>query len=487
MLKIIKMESNSKEHFYYLVPIFLGLIFWLTAGILFPQPTDSANLTSVKDTLSSSRLSYYGDVDEGNTDEGSSLVIVDSTPAISGANSTTNFNVFSGDTIQVGDKTDYTVVDVINDASDNKIQVNPVIETGDADGADDAIIIKRKAQHVVDFTPVSVINDGYFRVRIKSTGAGSTDGVPDPDGFDFTSGFNTDWITCNDIGTTAVATVEYNNDTHCSDGWTCVLCQYGGSNTTSSKSIEIGTTASDQQPINPSPDGSGSVGEADTYNFYVDHLDSSGNIMDSTQGKIAVVESVRVTAVVEPTIEFEIDGVAVGTSACGVATDVGTSAPYVAFGSLETSNFIDAAQKLKAATNATSGYSVTAEESNEMRLIGATGPVVGTTIPDTTCDGGTCTASTNVGWTAATNNGFGYSLANVTGTPATFLYSEGSSGFSAKHFSNIGAGETAHEIMSSNIPATTEEAYVCYRITIGATQEPGTYTNDVTYIATANF
>jgi len=477
---------KNKNYFLYSIPIILGSIFWLTAGFLFPQPTDSANLTSVKNTLSNSRLSFVGAVDGANTSEGSSIVTIDTGTTAGWASSDDNFNLFSGDTIKVGDKTDYTVVDIINDANDNQIQINPVVDTGDGD-QNDPIIATRSAQHTVNFTPVSVIADGSFRVRIKATGSGSSaasiDGIPDSDGFDFTDSFDPGWLSCS----TGSTSIEYGGDTNCPAGWTCIFCDYSGNNATTEQTITIGTATSSEQPINPAPSStSKTLGDADTYSFYVDHLNSSNAVVDQTQGKIAVVESVRVTAVVEPSLEFEIDGVNSSVTACGVSTDVGTSAPYVAFSTLQISNFINAAQKLKAATNASSGYSVTAEEANEMRLIGATGPIVGTTIPDTNCDGA-CTEASGVGWTDATNNGFGYSLDNVTGTPASFEYSDDATGFLARQFSNIGNGETAYEIMSNNAPTNTEEVYVCYRITVSATQQPGTYTNDVTYIATANF
>jgi hypothetical protein len=412
---------KNKIYSLYSIPVVLGLIFWLTAGFIFPQPTDSANLTGVKNTLSSSRLSYIGAVDGANTSEGSSIVTVDTTPGVNWATSDDNFNLFSGDTLHVGDKTDYTVVDIINDANDNQIQISPVVDTGDGD-QDDPIIATRSAQHTVNFTPVSAIADGSFRIRIKATGSGtsaaSIDGIPDADGFDFTTSFDPGWLSCS----TGSTSIEYGGGTNCPAGWTCIFCDYSGNNSTSEQTVTIGTTAAAQQPINPAPSStSKTVGDADTYSFYVDHLNSSDAVVDQTQGKIAVVESVRVTAVVEPSLEFEIDGVASSVTACGVSTDVGTSAPYVAFSTLQISDFVDAAQKLKAATNASSGYSITAEESNEMRLIGATGPVAGTTIPDTVCDGA-CTEASGVGWTDATNNGFGYSLDNVTGTPASFEY-----------------------------------------------------------------
>ncbi len=486
--EVTNMRQKEKLQFYYLIPIFLGVIFWLTAGLIFPQPTESANLSGVKNTLSSSRLSYVGAVDATGTTAASSIVTVKTSSLPGWATSDDNFNLFSGDTLMVGSSTTYTVVDVVNDASDNKIQVTPAL-AGSDDDDNDPVIATRSAQHTVNFTPASAITDGSFRIRIKATGSGSSaasiDGIPDADGFDFTESFDPNWVDCHGAGDTSV---EYGGGTNCPAGWTCIFCDYTGNNNTSEKTVDIGTTASNQQPINPAPSSGKNLGEADTYSFYVDHLDSSDNVVDQTQGKIAVVESVRVTAVVEPTIEFEIDGVATDTSVCGTTTTVGTSAPYVAFSTLQIDDFVDAAQELTVATNASSGYSVTTEESHELYLIGTTGPIAGKTIPDTTCDGA-CDENTGVGWTVPSNNGFGYSLDDANGDVTTMKFEHDDTGgpFLARQFPNIGNGETAIEIMASNAPSNGQDAYVCYRITISATQAAGTYENDITYIATANF
>jgi hypothetical protein len=469
-----------------------------------PKQLDSANLTSVKDTLSSSRLSYVGAVDTGTTAD-SSLLYVKTSGLPDWATSDNNHNLFADDTLRVGDnENDYVVVDIVDDASDNKVQLDSALSPGDVD-EDDPVIATRSAQHTVEFTPVSQISDGYFRVRLKATASSDAgdstnahDGIPDADGFDFTANFQDSYVDCTNAGGGS-ASVEYSDDTNCPAGYVCALCSYSGNNTTATKSITIGTTAAAQQPINPAPSSTGATegaagtgGGYDTYDFYIDHLDSSYDVVDSTQGKIAVVESVRVTAIVEPSIEFQISGVSIGASACGELTDVTTTATAVPFGSATISDFVDAAQVLAAATNASSGYAITALESDELNLTTATGLDTSTNIPDTTCNATGCTASggnEEESWTDAdTYNGFGYSLDDDDGNVDTieFEYDTGGSNM-YRPFPNAAADDSAVQIMASTSETATQDCYVCYRLTVSSTQQAGTYENSVTYVATATF
>lgn len=468
-----------------------------------PKPLDSANLTSVKDTLSSSRLSYVGSVDTGTT-ASSTILLVETSGLPGWATSDNNHNLFAGDTIGVGNSdaaSTYTVVDIIDDATDNQIQVDSGLTTTHVDG-DDSVIATRSAQHTVNFTPVSQISDGYFRVRLKATSSSdgsdssnAKDGIPDADGFDFTGSFSSNYIDCSSVQVGATASIEYSDETHCPSGYVCAFCQYSGNNSTSGLSISIGTTASGEQPINPSPSSAtategkaGGTGGYDTYDFYVDHLDGSYNSIDSTQGKIAVIESVRVTAVVEPSIEFQISGVSSGSTNCGVTTDVTTTAISVPFGTATISDFIDAAQQLSAATNAAGGYAVTTIESDEMNLTTAAGLDVGTTIPDTTCNATSCDVdgpNNEQSWSDAdTYNGFGYSLENNGADNITFAHG---GTFDARPFPNDANDDSAVQIISSNGPVSSQGCYVCYRLTVSETQQAGTYENSVTYVATATF
>ncbi|MFH1561114.1 MAG: hypothetical protein ABID04_00855, partial [Patescibacteria group bacterium] len=169
---------------------------------------------------------------------------------------------------------------------------------------------------------------------------------------------------------------------------------------------------------------------------------------------------------------------------------VTTTATTVPFGSVSITNFTDAAQNLTVSTNADGGYSVTAFESDQLRVITSTG--LGTNdIDDTLGDTGDCSESDYDEWSTTGTKGFGYSLENSDAAVIPFEYTTADSGctgtFCAKQFADNNAVETSQEIFSSTTVADSENAYVCYRVIVSATQEAGTYTNAVTYIASATF
>lgn len=484
-------RSKKSKVLAWIVLLFLTLA---TIKFFSPRELNSATLTSVKDTLSSSRLSYLGAVGAGNT-VGSTLLIVKTSSLPGFATSDDTNNLFTDDTMMIGSNTNYTMIDVYDTDQVQIYHASGGLQSGDFD-VDDPVIATRSARHTLTFTPVSAIDGGRYRVRLTATGgtqAQSHDGIPDADGFDFVgnigSGTWPDYISCPDTGT---PTVEYSGDTHCPSGYTCVICSYSGINSLVQKTLSVGTTVAAQQVINPSPSStSKTAGVADTFAFYVDHLDSSYNVIDSTQGRIAVVESVRVTATVDPRIELTVAGVSIGTSSCGVAADVTTTAVSVPLGSLSITNFTDASQNLTVSTNADGGYAVTALESDQMSKIAGSGLDTGVFIADTPGDTATATHIVADEWVTTSVKGFGYSLENSDAASIEFEYTSTAGGcdgvFCAKQFADDNNAEAAQTLFYSGTVADSQNAYVCYRAIIGVSQESGSYTNAITYIASATF
>jgi hypothetical protein len=207
---------------------------------------------------------------------------------------------------------------------------------------------------------------------------------------------------------------------------------------------------------------------------------------DTARGKIAVVESVRVTATVDPTLTFIIDNTNVGSGATICGNTLGspatsTTATSVAFGSLSLGAFNDLAQRLSCVTNADGGYIVTVYEIDPM-----TGINTGTTIPDTDCDGA-CNITTAAEWaTDTTNSGWGYSLQNINVGSSLFNYDNSGATFAGKAFGD-GAANAQQIMKNITTPTTTERAYICYRLTASTTQEAGNYENQLVYTATSTF
>jgi hypothetical protein len=143
--------------------------------------------------------------------------------------------------------------------------------------------------------------------------------------------------------------------------------------------------------------------------------------------------------------------------------------------------FKDAAHNLTVSTNAVAGYVVTAVENDQLSKDG----LGVTTIADTDCDGEDCTITSGTEWNTATDNGFGYSLQNIDAASISFQYNTGGTTFRAKPFAILSTN-TPETLFSSTTVANAENAYVCYRLGVGATQAAGDYENQITY-ATGTF
>lgn len=491
-----------------------------------PKKIGSANLTSVSDTLSTSRLSFVGALDSSNT-EGSSLINIKTSSLPGWASSDRNYNIFPGETVLVGGTNNYVVDDVldpdpeVSGANDNQIQLTGGLNAGDAD-EDDPIIATVSATHTIDMTTATAIANGAIRIKVKATGDddAAKDGIPDPDGFDFSTGsWDSSDITCpDDIGSTmdfVDGTATASGDTGCDSGYHCFECRYSGSGNASQDLTDfvIGST---RKLINPAPATSSHTygefdsGTADAYSVVVEHLDSSDTVVDSTTIKVGLTEAVRVTATVDPSISFTVTGVTADSGDyCGVtrtASSPDTTATTVPFGSLSLSSFNDAVHQLSCVTNAASGYSVTVIEDDQLS-IGGDGS---TEIADTNCDAtGSCNESDTADeWsTDTTESGFGFSMQNddaskvalehdtndcstagYTGGVDCSACDGGASDFCAMRFPANADAESALTIMQNlSTPSGTEDAYMCYRTAISTVQPAGDYENFLTYVATATF
>jgi len=481
----------------------------LTQGFFLTSPIklESASLTSASATLSNSRLSYRAGV-SGTPGAGAAATDID---ASGNADNDTN-HLFPGDTIcfsdsgenGCSDQTDYTVSNIIDTDTFNFTPgLVGALETSDL------VIATQSGSLTIAFTTVAEIPaDGDILVTLPAINLDNKtcDGIPDTAASVSVNGFDLKGVAAGDIATTG-----------CTDGnWVATeIITCGGSSANHTIRIDRQTTACvassaitvtiDNDPgiINPAPVSSGHTqGLADAYEINLKTRDGSDNTLDEIDVKTAPVEAVLVSATVDETISFQVAGLGVGSTACGVTTDVTTTAYSVPWGTLATADtFIDAAQQLTVSTNADGGYSVKVEENDQMGKNGVacSGAGAGESvncIQDTTCSASGCDETTGYDWTTAgTYQGLGYSLENADGTDASFVYdsndpcsSTAAAGtFCAKTFADQEATETKATIMSNASPVSSKDAYVCYRIAISATQPSGYYYNKVKYTATATF
>lgn len=456
---------------------FLGQFYGLS--FFTPPKLESANLSTVSDTLSNNRLSFRGQV-SGAHAAGSAAITLQTTPgSMATQNTSTGSAALMGnESVQVGTNNAPTTLKTIESAS------RIVMATGITNAVNDTdpVFSTASAIHTVRFTPVSTVANGAFRVLIPAASGNANDGIPDKNGFDFSASAPTVTCTGGSGMTFETGTATASAITISSQAYHSFECRYSGAGTSGTAvTMTIGTAAGNKI-INPSPASSSrNPGQADTYTFRVrqsNGVSQSYSIVDETLGTIGVIEAVRVTATVAPILTFTLTGVAASTSTCGVNT-VAVSTPIsVPFGTLTANDasYNHMAQLLTVSTNASGGYSVTASESAALTAWNITGTP---TIPNTTCQATPCTVSTPRTWTSASYTGFGYALQDVTGdaVPAGIEYTVGWRPF----------GLTAEQIMTDTTTVDADQAYVCYRAVISGSQAAGDYENYIIYIATATF
>lgn len=472
----------------------------------------SAPSINVRDTLSSSQLSYFGRIGVG-VSAGENLVKI----AVNGsAPSRSTANLYVGDTLAIGSTVTgsniYTVKDIGNTAT---IELATSIGTSNAwVGA--YVVSTSSAIHTITFTPQSSVANGIWQVLIKATNRpleNSADGMPDQGGFDLGA------TTPSAVGPAGLGMRLLAADIACpfgaaSVGTTTVLTNGVGLGSTGPYHIiqctlsggatnAIGTSAvwtigrnltAGAQLINPAPaNGSHSEGTADTYTFFIRHAYNDGTLIDAdtTAGKIAVIEAVRVSATVDPTITFYIDTPSNITTAgqvrCGGALSIGatnTTPTTVNFGPLALTAFNNVAQRFNITTNSKNGYIVQVYEDMPLTNVNS-----GATIPDAHCDTGTvCNTNTANTWildNGSTSSQFGYSLEAGATSVGTSM-GIGTTNNQYKAF-GIGAANAKIIMQRSTTPSILENAYICYRATASNFQEAGNYTNSLTFVATATF
>lgn len=148
------------------------------------------------------------------------------------------------------------------------------------------------------------------------------------------------------------------------------------------------------------------------------------------------------------------------------------------FGIIDPTNPVSRTNTLTVTGSQPFTYTVTAREDHPLRQ--ATSGF----IPDTTCDSGLCNNITATLWTNTLTYGFGYRCDNVTRTDCVADFATNNF---FKAFANSELGKPAQIVMNGTTKATGASSQVTYKVNVSASQQPGTYSNTVTYIAVPTF
>ncbi len=236
--------------------------------------------------------------------------------------------------------------------------------------------------------------------------------------------------------------------------------------------IEIGThatfgTTGTNRVTNPT---------AGSYEFYV-----TAGASDTGRTRVAILDNVDVTAVVDTSFTFVVNGLATSTAINGTTTTGSTTATSIPFGTLVAGIPKVLGQKLDVTTNARNGFVVTVEQ--DQNLLSSTGADI-----DGFIDG--AYTNTPAAWAAPTN-----AILNENTWGHWGLTSEDSN-LNGDEFGSalfVSASTTPRQIFSHTGPADGTTADVgttdiAYAIQITPLQEAGDdYNTILTYIATPTF
>jgi len=145
-------------------------------------------------------------------------------------------------------------------------------------------------------------------------------------------------------------------------------CPWGGTFGTTTEGVRCTGLQSTAAPatgtvtinnvVNASTEGS--------YLITIETRDSSDNVLDTGEARIAIVSGVTVTAHVPALLTFEVRGVNAGTAVESGTTNVTSTTTTIDFGTVDVNTQYLAAQKLVVSTNANYGFSVKVWQSQNL-------------------------------------------------------------------------------------------------------------------------
>jgi hypothetical protein len=125
------------------------------------------------------------------------------------------------------------------------------------------------------------------------------------------------------------------------------------------------------------------------------------------------------------------------------------------------------------------GYQIMAQYNHSLSLLS------GTTIPDTSCDSGSCTPSSSSVWNNTSTYGFGYNTIGINSSQVNTGI--GTSNYFTDNTYYRPFSTTGQIAMSENSPVKNRSARVTYKANISALQPAGNYQNSIIYTAVPKY
>lgn len=151
------------------------------------------------------------------------------------------------------------------------------------------------------------------------------------------------------------------------------------------------------------------------------------------------------------------------------------SSAFIDFGPITPGAPLTRTSNLTISNGSAYGYTVLVNENHPLRVNST-----GASIPDTTCDSGTCNEATASTWTSLTTFGFGYRCDNITGADCNPDFSNVNN---YKQFASSESAELIQPVMRGVNVGRGIQSQVTYKVNVSSAQPAGTYQNVITYIA----
>ena len=329
--------------------------------------------------------------------------------------------------------TSYAYIPVVNAAS--LINVSDTLSTSAP---------STLANHTVEFTTgIALDTNGYIEIEFQDAGFGVIGALGD--------------ITCPGNGTEGTSTPR------------TALCTYDTDGLATSS-----FTAVINSITNPT---------AGFYDVEIRTYLADTSLQESAKVKVAIVDTVTVTAHVDSTLTFNVVGVDSGTTINGALTTATSTATTTPFGDLDPASASIVGQQLEVTTNASAGFQVTVTQNSNFDT--AAGAII-----DSFIDGsGTTTPNS---WIAPSGD-----LADETTWGHLGLTTDDDDGlgglvaYGSQEYTGLAVGTSTlimtHTGPSSGSAEDKGQTSIAYAVQINALQEAGDYETTLTYIATPTY
>lgn len=232
--------------------------------------------------------------------------------------------------------------------------------------------------------------------------------------------------------------------------------------------------------INPSTASS-------SYSVTLTSRESGGTEIETIQMKVYIVNNVTISATVNATLSFFVNGVSASTVVNGVTCTENSTATTTPFGTIDDTASSTVCQRLSVTTNAGNGYSVTVEQSSNM--VNGSGDTINAFADEVTSTSTVWTAPSGVIGSPDTYGHMG--LTSSDGTLDGTNYDGDTNPFASSKYIGLNGTSTRQVLYHTSIAngTTDGEGYadVAYTVEVSALQEAGDYEATLKYIVTAAY